>query len=152
MKKITVIVIAVFMMGMMTYPVKAATIGYVDVQKVFTDYEKTKKAQEDMKKKEQVITDEITKKQQQVDKERSNGMSDKELRNLVSKLEKEMEPKKTAIVESKKKMTQEIQDDIIKATEAIAKKMGIEIVLDKHIFITGGIDLTDKVIELLNKK
>jgi Skp family chaperone for outer membrane proteins len=46
----------------------------------------------------------------------------------------------------------EIHNDITRATEATAKKMGIENVLDKQIFITGGVDITDKVIELLNKK
>jgi hypothetical protein len=30
--------------------------------------------------------------------------------------------------------------------------MGIEIALDKTVFVTGCIDITDKVFELLNKK
>ena len=53
MKKITVMVIAVFVMGMMACLANAATIGYIDGQKVFSSYEKTKKAQEQFKKKEQ---------------------------------------------------------------------------------------------------
>ena len=71
---------------------------------------------------------------------------------MVEKFEKEMEPKKTEIVESQKRMTQEIHNDIVKATETTAKKMGIEIVLDKTAFITGGTDITDEVMKLLNKK
>jgi Skp family chaperone for outer membrane proteins len=152
MRKLTIIVISLFIAVTMAFPINAATLGYIDIQKVFSSYEKTKKAQENFKNKEQSIKDEIAKKQKQVEEEKSKGMSDKDIRKLVSKFEKEIEPKKAEIVESQKKIMQEIQDDIVRTTEATAKKMGLEIVLDKQIFITGGTDITDEVIKLLNKK
>jgi outer membrane protein len=152
MKKITVILIVVFVMGMMACLANAATIGYIDSQKVFSSYEKTKKAEEQFKKKDQIFKDEVAKKQKQVEKEKSNNMSDGDLRKLIDKFEKELAPKRNDMIESQKKIMQEIQDDIVKATEAIAKRMGIEIVIDKQIIITGGTDITDKVIEQLNKK
>ena len=55
------------------------------------------------------------------------------------------------MIESQKKMMQEIQDDLVKATEATAKRMGIEVVMDKQLIITGGTDITDEVIKQLNK-
>ena len=79
-------------------------------------------------------------------------MSDGDLRKLAEKFEKELEPKRTDLTESQKKTIQEIWDDIIKATEVTAKKMGIETVLNRQAIITGGTDITDKVIEQLNKK
>jgi Skp family chaperone for outer membrane proteins len=91
-------------------------------------------------------------KQKQVDKTQEKGASDADIKRLVDALEKEMEPKRKEIVESKQRTMFEIQNDIIRATEATAKKMGIETVLDKQVFIMGGVDITDKVIELLNKK
>ncbi|MFA5323359.1 MAG: OmpH family outer membrane protein [Smithella sp.] len=152
MKKITAMVISVFLMGMMTCLAEAATIGYIEVQKVFSSYEKTKKAQEQMGEKEKEIQAEIEKKQKQVEKERANGASDKELRKMVEKFEKELDPKRKDITEAQQKITQEIEEDIIKASEEAAKKMNVEAVINKQVVITGGVDLTDKVIEILNKK
>jgi Skp family chaperone for outer membrane proteins len=136
----------------MVVSVNAATIGYLDVQKVFSTYEKTKKAQEQFQKKEQKLNEEIADKQKQIEKEQSKGTSDAKLRDMVGKFEKEIEPKRKEIIEAQQKITQEIQKDIVKATDTIAKNMGIEIVLDKQVFITGGTDITEKVTELLNKK
>lgn len=152
MKRITGIVIAIFIMAIMAYSVNAATIGYIDVQKVFSSYGKTKIMQEQLKKKEQIIKDDIAKKQKQFEKEKSNNVSDGDLRKLAEKYEKELEPKKAELMEFQNKTMQEIQNDIVKATEVIVKSMGIEIVLDKQIIITGGIDISEKVLEQLNKK
>jgi outer membrane protein len=152
MKKITGMVIAVFVMGMMACLANAATIGYIDGQKVFSSYEKTKKEQEQFKKKEQILLDEVAKKQKQLEKEKEKNISDGELRKLAEKFDKEMEPKRNNLLESQKKITQEIWDDIVKATEVTAKKIGIETVLNRQAIITGGTDITDRVIEQLNKK
>lgn len=152
MKKVAVMVVVLFIMGVMTGFANGASIGYIDGQKVFSSYDKTKKAQEQFKKKEQVIQDEITKKQKQFEQEKSKGTSDADLRKMVEKFEKELAPKQKDLVESQNKVRKEIQGDIVKATEVISRKMGIEIVLDKQVFVTGGTDLTDKVIEQLNKK
>ena len=70
MKKITVMII-IFTMAMMVYSANAATIGYIDSQKVISSYEKTKKAQEQFKKKEQFFQDEVAKRQKQVEKEKN---------------------------------------------------------------------------------
>jgi Skp family chaperone for outer membrane proteins len=131
MKKVAVMVVVLFIVGVMTGFASGASIGYIDGQKVFSSYDKTKKAQEQFKKKEQVIQDEITKKQKQFEQEKSKGMSDADLRKMVEKFEKELAPKQKDLVESQNKVRKEIQGDIVKATEVISRKMGIEIVLDK---------------------
>ena len=143
---------SVIITGLMIGSANAATLGYIDIQKVFSSYEKTKTALEQLKKNEQSIKEEMAIKQKQVDKAHEKGASDEDIKRLVDKLEKELEPKRKDIVESKQRTMFEIQNDITRATETTAKKMGIENVLDKQVFVTGGIDITDKVIELLNKK
>lgn len=152
MKKTTGMIIMVFIMLMMAYSVNATTIAYIDYQKVFTNYEKTKKGQDELKKKEQLIQDEITKKQKLYEKEKEKNVSDGDLRKLAEKFQKEIEVKRNELMESSKKMTNDIQNDIVKATEVVVKNMGVEIVLDKQIIITGGTDISDKVLEQLNKK
>lgn len=152
MRKFTVMVIAVFAAGMISAPVHAATFGYIDIQKVFSSYGKTKRTEEELKKKEQLIKDEVLKKQKQIEKERNNNMSDGDLRKLAEKFEKELEPQKAELMEIQDKKMQEIRNDIMKASEITAKAMGIDIVLDKQAIVSGGTDLSDKVIEQLNKK
>lgn len=127
-----------------------SSIGYIDVQKVFNDYEKTKAAQADIKEQEESLQSELEEKQKEIEKARENGKSDKELKKLIDKYSEEMEPQKQKLYELRGRLTSEIQADIVKATKSAGKELGIDVVLDKQVFITGGIDLTDLVLEKLN--
>lgn len=152
MKKISIVAMSVFIMGMMVGSVNAASLGYIDYQKVFSSYEKTKKAEDQINKKTQILQDEVTKKQKQIEKEKENGMSNDDLKSLVTKIQKELEPKQQEIINLKQKLEGEIRDDIVKATSDLSKKEGLEAIVDKKAVITGGVDITDKVIEQLKKK
>lgn len=152
MKKITLMVLVMFVMVIMVSSANAASIAYIDAQKVFSNYEKTKKALEDLKKKDQLIQDEIAKKQKLYEKEKEKKVSDGDLRKLAEKFEKEIEVKRNDLMEARKKMTLDIQNDIEKATGVVMKSMGLEIVLDKQIIISGGVDISEKVLEQLHKK
>jgi Skp family chaperone for outer membrane proteins len=44
-----------------------------------------------------------------------------------------------------------IRKDIIAVVEVVAKEVGIDVVVDKQVVIAGGIDLTDMVVNKLNK-
>jgi Outer membrane protein (OmpH-like). len=151
MKKIAVIAISVMIMGLMISSVNAASLGCIDYQKIFSTYGKTKKAEEQIKKKTEILQDEVTKKQKQVEKEKENGMANDDLKALVSKMQKDLEPKQAEIIALKQKLENEIREDIVKATAEISKKEGIETIVFKTAVVTGGIDITDKVINLLKK-
>lgn len=145
------------MTGMMIGSVNAAPsfrLGYIDVQKVLLSYEKAKRYQEQLMQKEQSLRDEITEKQKQAEKAKSRGASDEDVKNMLNKIEKDYEPKRLDIMQFKQKTEHEIKSDISGAVAAIATNMGIEMVANKQalVYVTNGIDLTDKVIELLNKK
>jgi Skp family chaperone for outer membrane proteins len=130
----------------------ALSIGYIDIQKVFSSYKKTIRFQEQSQQKEKALQDEITAKQKQFEKEKNKGTSEIELRKLAEKYEKEIEPQRNEMMNFQQKTVNEIKIDIVKATEDVAKKMGMDIVLDKQVFITGGTDISDKVIDVLNGK
>jgi len=74
----------------------------------------------------------------------------------IDKLKQEMKDKLTPKEEELKRMneteTLKIKTDIINTTKAVAKDLGVDIVLDKKAIIVGGIDMTDAVIKKLNKK
>jgi Skp family chaperone for outer membrane proteins len=152
MKYLTGLAICLLITGFVFSLASAGTLGYIEVEKVFSSYEKTKKAQDQIRKKEQILQDEISMKQKQIENAKNKGASDSELKNMIAKFEKELESKREDIIASQQKITQEIHNDIVKATESAAKEQSVEIVLDKQVFITGGVDLTDKVIEKLHKK
>lgn len=152
MKKTLIFIVSTIVCLFLTFPANAATIGHIDVDKIFSNYEKTKKVQKDIRDKAQMIQDEVTRRQKEFEEEKIKGRSESDLKNLAEKYEKELEPKSTELARYEKKMAQEIKSDIVKATESVAKKMGIDIVLDKKVFISGGTDITDEVIKLLNKK
>lgn len=45
-----------------------------------------------------------------------------------------------------------IRKDIVTAVDSVAKELGIDVVVDKQVVITGGNDLTELAISKLNKK
>ncbi len=153
MKKSAWIVMAsTLILGWTASSGQAASIGYIDIQKVFSSYKKTIRFQEQSKQKEKALQEEISAKQKQFDKEKSKGTSEIELRKLAEKYEKEIEPKRNEMLNFQQKSVSDIKNDIVKATEEVAKKTGLDIVLDKQVFITGGTDISDKVIDVLNSK
>jgi Skp family chaperone for outer membrane proteins len=146
------VMVLVFIIMLCTGTVKAVSIGYIDVQEVYSSYDKTKKYEENFKQKERKLQDEISIRQKKLEKEQNKGASEAELRKLVETFEKEIEPKKNEIMEFQKKTLSEIQNDIVKATDDVAKSAGLEIVIDRQMIIAGGMDISDKVIRILNKK
>lgn len=49
-------------------------------------------------------------------------------------------------------LTEDIRKDIINAVDAVAKEKGLSVVVDKIAVITGGVDITQQVLEKLNGK
>ena len=154
MKIIKLITISIIMMGIMIGSVNAAPIGYLDAQKVLLNYEKAKKALDQITQRERVLQDEIAAKQKQAEKAKSRGASDEDVKNLFNKIEKDFEPRRAEIMQSKHKIEREIKNDISITVGEVARHMGLDVVVNKQalVYVTNGIDITDKVIELLNKK
>lgn len=151
MKKVLSIIVMMICFVMFSGSVMAqSTLGYVDLQKVFTSYEKTKAAQADIKEKELKLQNILEEKQKEIEKAKEDKVSEEKIKEMIEGFESDLEPKRKELLELREKLTVEIQNDIIKATKNSAKELGIDVVLDKQVFITGGIDLTNLVIEKLN--
>ena len=56
-----------------------------------------------------------------------------------------------SLLKLNEQLTGKLQLDILAAVKKVAKKVGIEMVLDKQVVITGGMDLSDMVVNELNK-
>lgn len=154
MKKISILLILILALSFAAPFVKAvdlSTIGYIDVNRVFKEYKAAKSAQDDLSKQEKDFKKEFDDQQKKLEDAQTNGMSRTEVEKLRKQLEDELSPKRDQLLALNEKLTAKLQLDIVKAVEKVAKKMGIEMVLDKQVVITGGMDLSDMVISELNK-
>ncbi|MFC1559703.1 OmpH family outer membrane protein [Candidatus Margulisiibacteriota bacterium] len=154
MKKFMVLVlVTAFFMGIAGSAFAAgAGMGYIDVQKVFKEYKATEKAQEEVSKQEESFKKEFESSQKKLAEAEKKDMKRSELDKLRKELEEKLEPKRERLVELNRRLTQKIQQEILDATKEVAKKVGIDMVFDKQVVITGGTDLTEMVVNKLNNR
>jgi len=129
----------------------AQSLGYIDVTRVFKEYKETETAQDELSKKEKAFREEFEKRQKELEEAEKADKSKEELENLTKELEAELEPKRKELLELNEQLTTKLQKEILDAVNKVAKKVGIDIVLDKQVIIIGGVDLTDMVLNELNK-
>jgi len=141
----------VFVMGS-TFAHAAGSIGFIDVQKVFKEYKATSTAQEQVSKQEEDFKKDFDDSQKQLSDAEKKNMNKTDLEKLRKDLEDKLAPKRQSLVELNEKLTAQLQGDILNATKDVAKTVGIDIVFDKQVVITGGVDLTEMVINKLNQK
>ncbi len=129
----------------------ATSIGYIDVQKVFKEYKATSAAQEQVSKQEEEFKKEFDASQKTLADAEKNGTKKDDLEKMRKDLEDKLSPKRQALVDLNEKLTSQLQAEILAATKDVAKKVGIDIVMDKQVIITGGVDLTEMVVSKLNE-
>lgn len=133
------------------FAASSANIGYIEVQKVFSSYKETEKAQKDLEKQEAGFKKEFEDSQKQLEKAEKEGKKTEELDKMRKDLETKLAPKRDTLIKLNQQLTIRLQQDILEAVKKVSKKVGIETVLDKQVVINGGIDLTELVINELNK-
>ncbi|MDR1114333.1 MAG: OmpH family outer membrane protein [Candidatus Margulisbacteria bacterium] len=130
----------------------AATVGYIDVKQVFEGYSKTKSVQDDLNNKMKDYEKLRNKHAQKLTEAKIDGKTEKDLEKLQEDMKKELGPKETEIQMINDEQMAKIRKDIVAAVDAVSKEVGIDVVVDKQVIITGGMDLTEQVITRLNKK
>ncbi|HVN67985.1 MAG TPA: OmpH family outer membrane protein [Candidatus Sulfotelmatobacter sp.] len=151
MKKLLIFVIAIAFMAGVSHAANFASIGYIDVQKVFKEYKETTKAQGDLSKQEESFKKEFEDSQAELAKAEKDGKKPEELDKMKKDLEDKLAPKRETLLKLNAELTGKLQQDILVAVQKVAKKVGIDVVFDKQVVITGGMDLTDMVITAVNK-
>lgn len=128
-----------------------SNIGLIDVQKVFREYKSTQAAQQDLSKQEEAFKKEFEDSQKKLADAEKAGKSAADLEKMKKELETKLSPKRDSLLKLNEQLTAKLQQEILTAVKKVTKKVGIEMVLDKQVVITGGMDLTDMVISELNK-
>jgi|WetSurMetagenome_2_1015567.scaffolds.fasta_scaffold847962_1 outer membrane protein len=152
-KLVSMFVLAAFVLFVAgaTASFAASNIGFIDVQKVFKGYKSTSSAQEQVSKQEESFKKDFEASQKTLADAEKKNMKKDELEKLRKDLEDKLSPKRQALVDLNEKLTSKLQLDILSATKDVAKNVGIDVVYDKQVIITGGVDLTDMVINKLNE-
>ncbi|MFA5113273.1 MAG: OmpH family outer membrane protein [Candidatus Margulisiibacteriota bacterium] len=151
MRKLLVALLAIAFIAGVSQAANFNSIGFIDVQKVFKEYKETSKAQSELGKQEESFKKEFEDSQKKLEKAEKDGKKPEELEKMKKELETSLAPKRETLLRLNAQLTGKLQQEILQAVQKVGKKVGIEMVLDKQVVITGGMDLTEMVITELNK-
>lgn len=146
MKKIKLFVTALALMVTAGVVNAAETIGVANYKKIEAEYNYAKQAYKQ-------LDDKIMELQQFVidkDKEFKAIESPIQKKNFEEKTQKEYKAKEDALLQLKVNKQDQIYENILNATKAVAKQKGITMVLDYRVIFIGGTDISDDVIKYLN--
>lgn len=124
--------------------------GYVDTSEVLQSYNKAIAAQADLVQKQQEVQEFFTIKQKEYEHLIKADSTEEDIQQVRKDLEKAIEPKRQELADLNKKLSIEIEKDIISATELIAKQLRLDVVVDKKAILVGGMDITGFVVSKLN--
>lgn len=148
---IAVILSLVFFVGIASAASNFSSVGFIDVQKVFKEYKETSKAQAELGKQEESFKKEFEDSQKKLEQAEKDGKKPAEIEKMKADFEAKLSPKRDSLMKLNEQLTGKLQLQILEAVKKVGKKVGIELVLDKQVVITGGMDLSEMVISELNK-
>lgn len=151
MKKLIVAIVVLAFIAGVSHAANFTSIGFIDVQKVFKEFKETGKAQADLAKQEEGFKKDFDESQKKLEKAEKDGKKPEELEKMKKEFEEKLAPKREALLKMNAQLTGNLQQKILQAVQKVSKKVGIELILDKQVVITGGMDLTEMVITELNK-
>ncbi len=151
MKKVLIGFVAVMFLAGLAHAANYTSIGFIDVQKVFKEYKETSKAQTQLSKEEESFKKDFDESQKKLEKAEKDGKSKEDLEKMKKEMEEKLTPKRESLLRLNEQLTGKLQMDILEAVKKASKKVGIDIVLDKQVIIVGGMDLTELVLNELNK-
>lgn len=137
---------AVMIWGGLHSTADAQTIGYVNYKTVESNYEYAKSAYKE------IDTKYLELQQYLMDKEKQykNIESPINKKNFEDQVQKDFKAKNDEFSKLKMKRAEEVENNILQATKAVAADKKIDVVLDYRVIFTGGVDLSQDVINYLN--
>ncbi|MBS6553504.1 MAG: OmpH family outer membrane protein, partial [Clostridium sp.] len=132
--------------GALSTTANAQTIGYFNYKTVESNYEYAKSAYKE------IDTKYLELQQYLMDKEKQYKNIDSPInkKNFEDQVQKDFKLKNDEFDKLKLKRAQEVESNILQATKAVAADKKIDIVLDYRVIFTGGVDLSQDVINYLN--
>jgi len=146
MKTIKMMILALSIMLVTNLTAMAETIAYANFKKIEAEYCYAKTSYKE-------IDNKVLELQQYVidrDKQFKAIDSPIQKKNFEEKIQKEYKLKEDDVLKLKLQKEDEIYKNIMEATKTVAAAKNIDIVLDYRVVFTGGIDLSQDIIQYLN--
>jgi len=144
-KKFIIMVSVVCFMAISNISAFAQQIGYVDTAKILSSYDKAQEFEADQKVKQAELQKYIAEARKNI----KAAKTQTEAKNLESKYSKELDVKKDEYSKQLAKDWELIQKTVIDAIKTAAASKKIDVVFKKESLLTGGIDLTPDVLNIL---
>lgn len=146
MKKIKLLALTIVMACFAGLAANADTIGYVNYKTVEAGYSLAKQAYKELD------AQYLEMQQYLMDKEKQYKNIDSPLskKNFEEAVQKDFKTKNDKFTELKLKKAEEVENNILAATKAVAAYKNVDVVVDYRVLFTGGVDLTDDVLYYLN--
>lgn len=160
MRKIVCAAMMVLLLAGVAYA--AEKFAYVDLSRIFSEYNKTKDYDKVLGDKENAYSTEREKKVNEVKsfQDKMNLLSDKEkaakktdLEEKVKSLQEFDRQKQTDLRKEQDEKMKEILKDIEEAVKKYSEKEGFALVFNNRVLVyeAKNLDITDKIVEILNK-
>jgi Skp family chaperone for outer membrane proteins len=156
MKKTTLTIAMAAMLTLATASfVSADSIGYVDMDVIFSSIKENgtiAASLKDIEKKRETYQKRFEALQEEIEKEKAKKKpSEERVKTMISEMEAELKPKRDEILKQEMEIQRGIVGKVIETARLEAKKIGVDVVLDKRAVYIGGTDLTEFVIDRLKK-
>lgn len=146
MRKIRLVLVALVVMFTVNLAANAETIAYANFKKIESEYNYAKTSYKE-------IDNKVLELQQYViDKDKQFKAIDSPIqkKNFEDKIQTEYKAKEDSVLKLKMQKEDEIYQNIMAATKVVAETKKIDIVLDYRVVFTGGVDISNDVIQYLN--
>ena len=146
MKKFKISFLITALLAVTSLQAQADTIGYADFKKIENNYAYAQKTYKDIDSKV------LSLQQYLIDKDKEYKSIDSPLskKAFEEKTEKEYKAKEDAVVKLKLEKENEIFNNIQNASKIVSAQKNIDVVFDYRVILTGGVDLTQDIINYLN--
>lgn len=146
MKFLKTALVALSLMLITNITANAETIAYANFKKIEAEYTYAKTSYKE-------IDNKVLELQQYViDKDKQFKAIDSPIqkKNFEEKIQKEYKAKEDEVLRLKLQKEEEIYQNIMGATKAVAATKKVDIVLDYRVVFTGGTDISTDIIQYLN--
>ncbi|MCM8795135.1 MAG: OmpH family outer membrane protein [Candidatus Omnitrophica bacterium] len=164
MKKLVFVFgLVIFLLGRTSFVNAVEKLAYVDLSRIFSEYNKTKDYDKVLTDKQNVYEGERDKKVSEVKQlqDKMNLLSDKEKEKKKEELEEKIKAlqeydrqKTTDLRKEQDEKMKEILKDIEEAVRKYAEQEGYSLVFNDRVLVyqSKSLDITDKIIDILNKQ
>lgn len=146
------------LLAVLTLPIHADNIGFIDTEKVAASskmvqtYQKNiAEKQDEFKKFYDAQQKKLESEKEKASKAKDKPKAEKDLQETFKKLDDEVKAKQQELVSFDRAFNENFLTSLRRASKEASKKYGVDVVVEKNVLYSGGFDLTDSVIQIINQ-